>query len=361
MHLDASNLPALARGCALLGSGGGGDPGLALTMALCAVAEHGPVRLVGLDEMGDDELVMPCGPLGAPAFAEERMWNGGEGEVLRSAVRELHGAPVGVLMCLSAGGAGGVLPVTWAARTGLPLADADGAGRWTGALQRQAMHLAGLPASPVVVTDGRGNTVVVHAVDDAWADRLASTAVAGAGGVCAGAAWCMPAGKAVGAAIGGSLSRALALGAAMEGRDATAAAAALAVLGVRTLLRGRVVHIERWAGEGVLQGAATLQGSGDDASRQLRLELRSAFLLAVEDGDVVAAVPDIISVLERETGEPVTAEQLPYGAEVVAVAIPAPDVWHSPAGLAASGPAAFGLPVGYMPIGGGRVEVRAGG
>ena len=169
-RLDAPNLPALAAGCAAVGAGGGGDPDLALTMALRAVAEHGPVHVVGLDDIDDDALVMPCGMVGAPTIADERVWSGDEGATLLDMVTRLHGRPVQALMPLQIGGANGVLPVTWAARLGLPLADADGTGRAFPELQQQAMHLGGVAAGPVVLTDGRGNTIVIHLGDDVWED-----------------------------------------------------------------------------------------------------------------------------------------------------------------------------------------------
>lgn len=73
LRLDAATLPALAAGCAAVGAGGGGDPDLALTMALLAVREHGAVSVIGVDDLDDEALVMPCGMLGAPTIADERM------------------------------------------------------------------------------------------------------------------------------------------------------------------------------------------------------------------------------------------------------------------------------------------------
>ena len=48
-ELNEGNLPALARGCAILGAGGGGDTGVGLLMSLQAVEEAGPVPVVDLD------------------------------------------------------------------------------------------------------------------------------------------------------------------------------------------------------------------------------------------------------------------------------------------------------------------------
>src|SRR4029079_1721610 len=72
LRLYAATLPALPAGCAAVAAGGGGDPDLALTMALLAVGEHGAVPVVGVDDLDDEALVMPCGILRAADIAEQR-------------------------------------------------------------------------------------------------------------------------------------------------------------------------------------------------------------------------------------------------------------------------------------------------
>jgi DUF917 family protein len=84
----------------------------------------------------------------------------------------------------------------------------------------------------------------------------------------------------------------------------------------------------------------------------VRLELRDEYLLALEDGAVAAAVPDLICVLAAETGEPVAAHALRHGLAVAVVALPAPAVWRSGRGLELVGPGAFGYHVDHRPIGG---------
>jgi DUF917 family protein len=316
-------------------------------MALRALDEHGPVQVVALEDVDGDALIMPCGLIGSPSVATERLWSGDEGRILRNSVERLRGQRVAALMCYEVAGANGLLPLTWAARMGLPVLDADGRGRAFPELQQQAMHLADIPASPLVLTDGRGNAQVLYAADDGWAERLARSAAASMGGVCAGALYCMTAEDARGAVIEGSLSLALAVGEALAAREVDALGEAV---GAVVLIAGKVVHVERRADDGFVRGSATVQGTGHDAQRQLRLELQNEFLLAVEDGAVRAAVPDMISVLASDTGDPIATERLRGGERVVVIAAPAPAVWRSRAGLAVAGPRAFGYDVEYAPV-----------
>src|SRR5215470_2843352 len=170
--LDPDSLRALSRGCAVLGAGGGGDTHIALLQALQATEDHGPAPLVDLDELPDDSLIMPCGGIGAPTVSMEKIENGNEGERLREELEFLTGRKVAALMASEIGGGNGVLPVAWAAAMGLPVVDADGIGRAFPEIPQVAMHLAGIPASPAVITDERGNLVVFRTISGPWMERL---------------------------------------------------------------------------------------------------------------------------------------------------------------------------------------------
>ena len=279
-------------------------------MALRAVAEHGPVHVVGLDDLDDDALVMPCGMLGAPTIADERIWSGDEGATLLDWSTRLHGRPVQALMPLRSRGANGVLPVTWAARLGLPLADADGTGRAFPELQQHAMHLGGVAAGPVVLTDGRGNTFVIHLGDDAWADRLSRSAAASLGGVCARRA--VLHGRRAARrrrSAGRSRARSRSGGDRARPRPTSASPPLVAALDARVLIQGTVVEIERAAGGGFTRATATVQSAGSRRAARLRLELQNEYLLALEDGAPRAMVPDLVSLLAAESCAPVLTER----------------------------------------------------
>ncbi len=92
--LDEPALRSLARGCAVLGTGGGGDPRIGLLLALQALEEVGPTELVDLDDLPPDALIMPCGMVGAPTVHIEKIENGDEGAVLREHLERLTGRTV---------------------------------------------------------------------------------------------------------------------------------------------------------------------------------------------------------------------------------------------------------------------------
>ncbi len=77
-QLDAQAIQDIALGAAVLGTGGGGDPPLGRLMAQQAVAQYGPISLLSLDELADEEWVIPTAMMGAPTVLVEKIPSGNE-------------------------------------------------------------------------------------------------------------------------------------------------------------------------------------------------------------------------------------------------------------------------------------------
>ena len=95
----------------------------------------------------------------------------------------MTGQQVAALMAVEIGGGNGLLPVTWAARLGLPLVDADGMGRAFPEVPQVTMYLAGISPCPAVMTDERGNVLVFRAISGDWVERLERAAAVEFGGM----------------------------------------------------------------------------------------------------------------------------------------------------------------------------------
>lgn len=349
-RLDKTSLEWLARGSALLGSGGGGDSEIGLLASLQAVEEYGPPELVTLEELPGDSLIMPCGMIGAPTVHLEKYVNGNEGARLRDRLQDLVGAPVGALMCAEVGGSNGLLPVAWAAQTGLPLLDADGMGRAFPRIPQLTMELARIPPCPSVLTDERGNEIVFHVEDGDWLERLVRAAVVELGGAACGTEYSMTAGEARDATVIGSISRAIEIGRSLATSDRDPVQSLLAHLSAVQLVRGKLVDIDRRTTGGFAVGSFTVEGLDGDTGRVVEVQFQNENLVVSEGGEVLASVPDIISVVENDRAESVVTERLRYGQRVTVVAFACDPAWRTPEGLALAGPRAFGYPVDYRPV-----------
>ncbi len=85
MKIGLEHVEDLACGAAILGTGGGGDPYIGSLMLRQAIRDHGPIDLVDVEELGDDDFVVPFAMMGAPTVIVEKLPNGtGWVELFRS-------------------------------------------------------------------------------------------------------------------------------------------------------------------------------------------------------------------------------------------------------------------------------------
>ena len=234
----------MARGCAVLGAGGGGDTYYALLQALQATEDFGPAALVDVDELPGDGLIMSCGGVGAPLVGLEKIEAGDEGERLRNLLERHTGRTVTALMSSEIGGGNGLLPVTWAARMGLPVVDADGMGRAFPLVSQVTMQLAGISPCPAVMTDERGNVVVFRAISGDWVERLERAAAAEFGGLGQATDFPLTAAQAREATVRGSVSQAIRIGEAAASSPGSPVAAVIEAAGAFRLVGGKVLDVE---------------------------------------------------------------------------------------------------------------------
>ncbi|MDR7536069.1 MAG: DUF917 family protein [Armatimonadota bacterium] len=153
-------------------------------------------------------------------------------------------------------------------------------------------------------------------------------------------------------AVGGTLTRALAVGRAIReareaGRDPLAAAAA--ALEGRVLFTG-VVTARPWESrDGYMIGETHLDGTGAHRGGRLRIWYKNENHIAWLDDRPCATSPDLIMVADAASGEPYTNTDLPIGAAVGVLVAAAAPAFRTPAGLAALGPTHFGFDIPYVP------------
>jgi DUF917 family protein len=93
-----------------------------------------------------------------------------------------------------------------------------------------------------------------------------------------------------------------------------------------------------------------VEGHRPGQLESLRIEFQNEFLLARHDDRVVAVTPDVISLIDDETGEPISAEAIQAGRHVVVVGISADARLTTALALRSVGPAAFGYDLEYRPL-----------
>lgn len=102
-------------------------------------------------------------------------------------------------------------------------------------------------------------------------------------------------------------------------------------------------------------GEAVIQGVGNYLARKLTVRFQNENLVAIENGDIVVSVPDLISILDTERGDTITTERLRNGYPVSVIGIPCDGKWRTLAGIKLGGPRHFGYDIDFV-----SVEMRFG-
>src|SRR5262249_40763051 len=151
-------------------------------MAARALGARGAVRVVEPDALADDALIVPIGGMGAPTVVIEKLLSGDElGQALAILEAEL-GRRADAVCPFEAGGTNSLYAVIAAAELDRPLLDVDGMGRAFPELHMVTFNVGGVSATPMVVVDERGSSVLIRTSTAKWAEKLARAATIAMGG-----------------------------------------------------------------------------------------------------------------------------------------------------------------------------------
>ncbi|WP_323379557.1 DUF917 domain-containing protein, partial [Streptomyces durbertensis] len=349
-HISADDVPALVAGDELLSSGGGGIDGLTLCVT-DLLRRLGPVPLVPLDALPPHTRCAAVGLVGGFAPITELPPGGDEGALAVRALEERTGHRLDAVVALNSAGPNALFPIATAALLGLPLVDCDGMGRILPLIHQTTYALGGLPVTPLAAVSQTGDTTVLEC-DTPRADRLLRGVVDASGGAMVCAMYPTTAGALRAVAIREATSRVMRVGELLtrETRHASLLAGLARTVGARVLASGQVTAVDLPhppGGAGAFPSMPTSIVVSDPAGGGpvVRLEAQNEILLALIDGAVAAAVPDVVCLLDRQRLWPVALESVAVADHVDVLVVPAAPMWHTPAGLALAGPRAFGFPV----------------
>jgi len=352
--LSTADLDAIALGAGVLGSGGGGPAELAKLLVLEALRHTDPITIVPVESQEDTPLVVAVAQVGTPLVFSERLGRGTEPSRAVQALEAHLGARAGALMCDELGGMNSMMPLLAAAHLRLPVLDADAMGRAFPDLYMDTLSIYAEEPVPCAFCDDEGNTAILPGTRDPKPTERLGRAITIAMGGMSYLARPAPFGPARRQAIvPGSYTRAWAIGRAVRrGADRQELPSLdLRNLGGCVLFHGLVTTVNRRAARGPLHGTVTIEGYAGRFAGTLRLDFQNEYLTAHIESELVAVTPDVISLIDDETGEPVGADQARAGHHVVVLGFQADPRMTTPAALAVVGPAAFGYPLAYQTLG----------
>ena len=345
----------IALGAALVGAGGGGDPYVGKLVAMGAVKECGPVTLLDPEEVPDDALLVPIAMMGAPTVLGEKGIGGGEYQTLYNMVSQFFGKQIYAFMPIEAGGVNSMLPIAACARLGLPLVDCDGMGRAFPELQMVTFTIGGMSATPMALTDEKGNSVIFETITNKWTEELARAVTMSCGGSVSVSLYPMTGAQMKAYSVKNIVTRSQKLGEAIRtvkdcADDVTPEEHFLQFSEGYKLFKGKIADVLRETRGAFNFGKVMLEGIGECKGHQAYVEFQNENLTATVDGEILATTPDLICLVDTETFTPVTTDALKYGKRVLVVGLKCFEMWRTPAGIDLVGPRYFGCDTDYIPL-----------
>lgn len=361
--LSKQDLYDILYGCTILGTGGGGDLKEGLSLMDKALDAGKEFILADLGEIPGDALIATpymCGSISPDSEEEESKYATlpkiPEHPALRAfrAMEDYLGQDFYGVISTELGGGNTAVAFYVAALLDKRIVDADPAGRSVPELQHSTYYVHGLPICPMAVANEFGDVAILkEVVDDFRAEALVRAMAVASKNSIAVVDHPATAGRLRGAVIPGAVSYALKIGQTLrEARDSgkDPATEVARIGGGVPLFRGRVQEIHWETRDGFTLGETIIEGKGDYSGSSYRIWFKNENIISWLDDRIHVTVPDLICLLDIDTGEPVSNPNQRIGEEVAVFGLPAPAEWRTPEGLRVFGPGHFGYDTEYIPL-----------
>lgn len=358
-NLSKQDLHDILKGCTILGTGGGGSLEEGLELVDKALADGKEFKLVDLDEVPDEGLVISpymCGSISPVTEEQEKKYSSlpriKEEQTLRAfkALEDyLEKEIYGVISC-ELGGGNTAEALYVGAVMGRAIVDGDPAGRSLPELQQSTFFINGITIDPVAVANEFGDVAVFTSVVDDFRAEVLIRALAVVSNNAVGVAGHMAEGsKLKKSVIPGAITYAMDIGRAHRKAKSEGTEPAMAIGGA-LLFRGKVKQYE-WRDEaGFTYGEVHLDGYGDYSGSNYRVWFKNENIMTWKDGKVDVTVPDLVCIFDDQRGEPVINPYYQKGMPLTVIGLPAAKEWRNPRGLELLSPRAFGFDLDYVPI-----------
>lgn len=364
--LERRDIESMLIGVGILGTGGGGDPDFfGKPLVEWDLNKGREYRIIDPGEVRDDAFVV-CGGYAGSVKAyvsigqmlqrwEERY------ELLEAfkIMEGIHNRKIDYVVPFELGGVNTSVILSLAARAGITTVDGDGLGRAAPETQMTSFLGHGIPITPMPFVDMEGNAIIVkNAVKSTYPDEIMRAALVLNGGIGANNHYPMTGKQLKNSVVPNTISFSIELGYAISDAVASRRDPVEALISASNgieLFRG---VIRSMGGEDVRAhyvAEAVIEGSQQYAGKEMEIIFKNEAMMARIDGEVVAVFPDLLCIVDPETGRGLMTANIQAGTKVAVVGLPAHErlreCLNTKIGQEAFSPARFGFPgLRYEPI-----------
>ena len=212
-----------------------------------------------------------------------------------------------------------------------------------------------MSATPMALTDEKGNSVIFETITNKWTEELARAVTMSCGGSVSVSLYPMTGAQMKAYSVKNIVTRSQKLGEAIRtvkncADDVTPEEHFLQFSEGYKLFKGKIADVLRETRGAFNFGKVMLEGIGECKGHQAYVEFQNENLTATVDGEILATTPDLICLVDTETFTPVTTDALKYGKRVLVVGLKCFEMWRTPAGIDLVGPRYFGCDTDYIPL-----------
>uniref|UniRef100_A0A060T268 ARAD1C22924p n=1 Tax=Blastobotrys adeninivorans TaxID=409370 RepID=A0A060T268_BLAAD len=374
--LSQVDLDFLSIGVYILGCGGGGHPYSHYLEVRNMLRQGATIRIIDMDDLpkyitDEKGSIVSVGYAGSPTVSAERL-AGNELWEANELLAQFIGKRPEAVYPLEIGGGNGLQGIFCASdkQWNVPTVDCDLMGR------AYPTHWQTLPVvfnegkpyfAPCTMSDGNGNTVLIaQTKSDLHSEKIIRASLSELGASVGVVNPPMTVDQVKDTTVKNTVSQAWRIGRAVMIARQKSEINMLprriidAVGGDRSakqLFAGKIVSVDKYLFKGHVYGEVVIESEN---GQQMLIPFKNENILCKlrqgrddQNPKIVCSVPDLISVIDADTGEAVGTPDYRYGLVVFVLAIAPSDRWTStPKGLEIGGPKAFDLDdVEYRPIG----------
>lgn len=393
-YISETDLDWIAVGCYILGTGGGGSPYPSMVRLRSDLRKGAVVRVINPRDLRDDDRVGCGGGVGSPTVGIEKLG----ADELMEAQTELYkicDRPATHMIAIEIGGGNGLQGMQLGASNYMNIPTVDG--DWMGRAYPTKWQTTPVVFNerspiwfPIAMSDGNGNVVLMpKASSDLQVERIMRAALSQMGSQTGCAEAPVSGAETKRWVVEHTISQAWRIGrgvarAKRENRVDNVAETIIEECGGKgagkVLWKGKIVCVERRLRGGHVYGECIIEatsvrdesdvvmvdGDRSEVSAPFRGAIKIPFkneniaALRMRDGsgeerqeDVLAIAPDLITVIDAQSGEAVGTPEYRYGLLVVVLGLAASDKWTgTERGIKIGGPGGFGFDhLTYTPLG----------
>lgn len=339
--ITVKDLETLRLGASILSSGGGSDPKVGLLSAKHNLEKYGDINLIKVEELSDDAIVAPIAYIGAPA-TYERLHDRYEFDHIFQEIKNYYGKAPNVVMAGEIGGANAFVPFTISGRLNIPVLDADGTGRAFPQIQMVSFSMHNLFPKTMFFSDPSGNTAIIttrnNSDNSKMMENIARHVTVSLGSNAAMAFGVFTGKEIKRSVVEGSVSHAIHLGKTLQENTIEEFVKQTKSTCIGT---GIIQKIESQRKNGFLFGKTVI--IDEKSTNKLEIDFQNENIVVRTNGKITGSSPDVITVFDSKTKEPISNGIIKEKMHVNVIVIPGNNMWKTENGLELVGPKAFGF------------------